>query len=121
MRFEIAYISYNSEAFREYLGPSLEKLIGDFDKTVIPNGSMPAKAFNKVLRESRCQYVIFTHEDIKFSPNMLERVEYTVKTIPDFGVLGLVGRDNGFNYQWANRQKSHVVSTLDCLIHLLKL
>ena len=114
MKFEIAYIAYNPEAFKLHLGPSLERLLGDFVTTVIPNGSMPAKAFNKVLRESKCEYVIFTHEDISFSSNLLERIEYTIKAIPDFGVLGLVGRDNDQNYCWSARKISHVVCTLDC-------
>jgi hypothetical protein len=121
MMFEIAYISYNPDAFKKYLGPSLESLSpGNFIITAVPNGNKPASAFNKVLKESKCEYIIFTHEDISFSSNLLERVEYTIKAIPDFGVLGLVGRDKKWNYCWSIRKRSFVVSTLDCCFVVIR-
>lgn len=121
MQFEISYIAYNPDAFKKHLEPSLESLPpGSFITTVVPNGTKPAKGFNKVLRESKHEYIIFTHEDISFSSNMLERVEYTIKAIPDFGVLGMVGRDKNWIYRWSTRQRSHLVSTLDCCFVVIR-
>lgn len=120
MNFEITYIAHNPAVFEKHLGPSLRNLSGNFVTTAIPNGSKPASAFNKVIRESKCDFIIFTHEDVCFSSNFLERVEYTIKTVPDFGVLGMVGRDKFGNYCWPNRGCSYIVTTLDCCLAIIR-
>ena len=120
MQFEIAYLKHNPEVFEKHLEPSLKNLSGDFITTAISNGNKPAKAYNKVLRESKCDFIILTHEDMSFSSNMLERVEFTINEIPDFGVLGVVGKSKSGEYCWANRNKSSVVSTLDCCFVVIR-
>lgn len=114
MKFTIGYIEHNKEVFDKYLGLSLSKLDGDFDIISTSDKNKPAFNYNEVLKKSKNQYVILTHQDISFSPNLLDRIEKTIKTKPNFGVLGLVGVDSNKNYYWSSSQEMFELQTLDC-------
>jgi len=117
MRFTFAYINHDQKVHANFLQPCLNVLKGEFDVIARDSNQSPASNYNYIISNSQNRYVIFSHQDMSFSPDLLEKVEQTINAYPDFGVLGHVGRDKTGNYCWNNNEKSYLVETLDsCLI-----
>lgn len=114
MKFTIGYIDHNKEVYNKYLGPCLDKLKGDFDILKTSDKNKPATNYNEILNKTNNQFVILTHQDISFSPDLLQKIELTINRKPDFGVLGLVGVDSKKTYFWSSSQQMFEVETLDC-------
>ena len=97
MRFTIGYISHNEDVFNECLGKSLKDLRGEYDIITTTDENYPAHNYNTIIDKSPNEWVILTHQDISFSPDLLENIERTIKFLRDnqkgIGALGLVGRD----------------------------
>ena len=96
MKFTYAYIEYKKEVFDKYLGPSLMKINDKVDIISEPN-IKPAAFFNKTIKQSKNDYIIFSHEDISFSEDLIECVKKSIKLNPEFGVLCIVGKNLKYN------------------------
>lgn len=114
MKFTIGYIEHNSNVFEKFLKPSLNGLEGDFEIIKTSDKNCPAENYNEILKKSKTQYVILTHQDISFSKDLLKKIEKTINENKNFGILGLVGVDDQNKYRWSNENESFKCQTLDC-------
>jgi hypothetical protein len=114
MRFTFAYIDHDQQVHSRFLGPSLENLKGDFDVVFRNSKQFPANNYNHMLANSKNRYIIFSHQDMSFSGDLLEKIQETINAYPDFGVLGHVGMNRQNQYCWNNARKTYEVETLDC-------
>lgn len=112
MKFTYAYIEYKKEVFDKYLGPCLDKIKKNIDIISEPN-IKPAKFFNKVIKNSKNNYIIFSHEDITFSEDLLECIEKSIQQSPNFGVLCIVGKNSIPKYVGANRNNQATINYCD--------
>lgn len=114
MQFTFAYINHNPQVYASLLHPSLKALKGEFQIVFRNSNEPPASNYNRMLANSRNRYVIFSHQDMSFSDDLLEKIEKTINAYPDFGVLGHVGMNKQGDYCWNNADRSYEVETLDC-------
>lgn len=121
MRFTIGYISHNEDVFNECLGKSLKDLRGEYDIITTTDEKYPAHNYNTIIDKSPNDWVILTHQDISFSPDLLENIERTIKFLRDnqkgIGALGLVGRDKhnkGYAVHWSKQNVVYELETCDC-------
>jgi len=92
LKFTYSYIEYKKDVFETYLKPCLNNIINRVDVISKPN-IKPSKFFNLVQKESPNRYIIFSHEDITFSDNLLDQIEKCINENPNFGVLCIVGKN----------------------------
>lgn len=92
MKFTFAYITYKNDVYNQYLKPCLDNIRHKVD-VITKSGLKPSKFYNEVQKESKNRYIIFTHEDITFSSNILEKIQETIEKFPNFGVLCAVGKN----------------------------
>jgi len=104
MRFTFAYIEYKKDVFDTYLKPCLNKIIENVD-VIKKSNIKPSKFFNIVQEESPNRYIIFSHEDITFSENILQQIEKSINENGNFGVLCVVGKND------VNKNVGALVST----------
>lgn len=104
MRFTYAYISYKKEVYDQYLRPCLEKIKDKVD-IITKSNTIPTKFCNEVINESKNDYIIFSHEDVTFSDDIIEAIEETINDNPNFGVLCVIGKDK------TNTNKGALTST----------
>ena len=95
MKFTYAYITYKKDVFDQYLAPCLNKIKDRVD-IITKSNIKPSKFHNEVINESKNRYIIFSHEDVTFSDEMIDQIQKTVEQTPNFGVLCVVGK-NGDN------------------------
>lgn len=118
MKFTIGYISHNQEVHAKHLGPSLLEmnLQSDSGFLVVSTDSsrFPAENYNQMIELCQTPYLVLTHQDVFFSPDILERIEVVIEQDPDFGAIGMVGADSDGNYRWSKTSEIHEVDTLDC-------
>lgn len=114
MKFTFGYIDHDKEVHQKYLGKCLEKTTGKFSIISTTDKKFPAENYNWIVENSTTPYVILTHQDVSFSPNILEDIERTIQTYPDFGAIGMVGVDKKGNYKWSKTPDIYEVDTLDC-------
>ena len=93
MKFTYSYIEYKKDVFEKFLKPCLNTISDKIDIISRPN-IKPSKFFNQVQRESKHRYIIFSHEDITFSSNILEQIEKSINENSNFGVLCIVGKND---------------------------
>lgn len=119
-KFTIGYIQHDLEVYQRYLEKSISNLDNTlFDVLTTSNINPPATNYNTMLNMCNTQYIILTHSDVSFPPNLLECIEKTIELVPDFGVLGMVGVDYNREYKWSNKNKLYEVDTLDCCFIVL--
>lgn len=104
MKFTYSYIEYKKDVFEKFLKPCLNTISDKIDIISRPN-IKPSKFFNQVQRESKHRYIIFSHEDITFSSNILEQIEKSINENSNFGVLCIVGKND------VNKNVGSLVST----------
>lgn len=92
MKFTYAYISYKKDVYDQYLKPSLDKIRDKVD-IITKSNIKPSKFHNEVIRESKNDIIIFSHEDVTFSSDILEVINETISDNPNFGVLCVVGKN----------------------------
>jgi hypothetical protein len=120
-KFTFGYIEHNPIVFERYLKPSLNSIHCDlYDIVKTDNVNVPSVNYNTMLKQCKTEYLILTHEDVSFPSDLLECIENTIKLLPDFGVLGMVGRDVNGIYKWSNKNEIYEVDTLDCCFIVLK-
>lgn len=108
------------EAFEKYLKPSMDAIRGNYATVSVVN-VRPADAYNEMIRLCHTPYLILMHEDVVFTPELLDSISQTIQLHPDFGVLGLVGPDSTGANKWADENESYEVETFDsCLIVIKK-
>lgn len=119
-RITIAYIHHNSEHLELFLQPSLDKLINrNFDLIILDDKDCPAYNYNKVIEQSKNDFILFMHEDVMFSVDFLDRIWETIFKYPNFGVLGFEGANHSKDlkqmqsYFWAIKESSTVLTTVD--------
>jgi hypothetical protein len=113
-KYTFGYIRHKQDVHDRYLGYSLSKLQGEFDVISTSDADFPAANYNTMLAQCQTEYLILTHQDVSFPPDLLAGIDATIAHLPSFGALGLVGRDVEGNYRWSTPQRPHEVDTLDC-------
>jgi hypothetical protein len=116
MKFTIAYIDHDKEVFNKYLKPSLDNLKGVFEVISVSSQLMPAKNYNELIDMSSNNWIILTHQDVSFPPNLLESIENTINFIGknDIGALAMIGVNKIGEYKWSNKKEIHKIETSDC-------
>ena len=122
-RYTIGFIRHDEKVFESYLGPSLEKLKGNFDIITTTNEKNPAENYNEIIEKSPNDFIILLHEDMSFTSDLLERLDLTNKTLNGkWSSIGVVGSDyESLHYKnnWSNDQTIFECSTLDCCFILI--
>lgn len=119
-KFTFGYIRHKQQTHDRYLGKSLAQLQGDFDVVSTTDENFPAFNYNTMLDACRTEYLILTHQDVSFPPDLLERIERTMAALPDFGALGMVGKDVQGYYRWSAPDVIFEVDTLDCCFLIVR-
>ena len=102
-KFTIGYINHDEDIFKQYLGKSINTLVGDFNVISKNSDKSPAENYNEMLAECETQYLILSHQDVIFQSDLLVKIESTIDLLPDFGVLGFVGANKNDLLYMANR------------------
>ncbi len=119
-QFTIGYIQHNKYVCDAFLGPSINNLQGEFDVISTTSKNKPAANYNEIITKCNTPYLILTHQDVTFSPNLLDRVKMTICELPDFGAIGMVGVDKQNNYFWSDSQRIYTLDTLDCCFIVIR-
>jgi hypothetical protein len=120
MKYTFGYIEHDKEIHNRYLGPSMSSLKEEFEVITTSNKKFPAENYNDLLDRCKTEYLILTHQDVSFPSNLLEQIDETIKHVPDFGVLGMVGVDKNHVYRWSNSESIFEVDTLDCCFIVIR-
>jgi len=118
--FTIGYIEHDNNVHSQFLGKSIDALIGEFNVISKSDKKCPAENYNEMLDECKTPYLILTHQDISFSSNLLERIEKTIEIVPNFGALGIVGADYNGNIRWSDINNIYELDTLDSCFIVIK-
>jgi len=118
--FTIGYIEHDNNVHSQFLGKSIDTLIGEFDIISKSDKKYPAENYNEILGECKTPYLILTHQDISFSSNLLECIEKTIQIVPNFGALGIVGADYYGKIRWSDGNSIYELDTLDCCFIMIK-
>lgn len=118
--YTIGYIDHSTEVHNSHLGPSLLMLTQSFDVLKTDSKLCPAVNYNNMIGHCKTPYLILTHQDVTFSPDLLDRIDETIKRVPDFGALGMVGVDNNRSYKWSRCDTIAELDTLDCCFIVLR-
>ena len=113
-KYTFGYIRHKQDVHDRYLGYSLARLQGEFDVISTSDAAFPAANYNALLDQCKTDYLILTHQDVSFPPDLLARIDATIAHLPSFGALGMVGRDAAGNYRWSTPDAIYEVDTLDC-------
>lgn len=119
-QFTIGYIRHDNFVYKTYLGPSIDNLEGQFDVISTSDENKPAVNYNELISRCNTPFLILTHQDVTFSPNLLERLKMTICDLPDFGAIGMVGVDSQNKYFWSQSHQIHSLDTLDCCFVVIK-
>ena len=120
MKYTISYIRHDALMRERHLLPSLDKLEGEFDVDYVKSEEgCPAKNYNKIIDRSKNRYIIFTHEDIAFTSDMLKQVDSTIEKVKRFGVLGLVGKTKDAPQRWSKTSCLYEYITVDCCFFII--
>jgi hypothetical protein len=112
--FSIGYIDHDADVFDRFLGPSLNKLNGDFEVVCTSDEKRPAENYNKIIDNSESDFIILTHQDVSFSSDLLERISSTINSVGVWSALAMVGVSYDGVYRWSNQNRSFELSSADC-------
>lgn len=123
MKFSICYINRNNDVANACINKSLSKLDfrDDYEVLFLENKNneySPSFLYNRFIDIAQGKYLILSHEDMKFPPNILESIEKTIDQVDDdFGVLGAIGRNSHKQYCFSEKNRLYEVDTHDpCFI-----
>lgn len=126
LKITFAYIAHDKGVCEKYLYPSYNAMIAfnnnrhKINSVSIPSSDgNPAKNYNRMIEMANTDYIIFLHADVTFGPDLCERIAKTIKEVPDFGALGIVGVHEDGTYEWAKESYIYQVETLDCCCILI--
>lgn len=120
-RYTIGYIDYKSEIFERQLGPSIQNLVGGFDVLNTSCEKAPAFNYNDMIDQCETPYLILTHQDVSFSPDLLSCIDKTIEHVPDFGALGMVGARTGApGLRWSDVGGIKELDTADCCFIIVR-
>lgn len=109
----LGFIDHNREVFYKHLEPSIVNTQQDFmiywRKS---NSGNPAKLYNEIIDQCDTKYLLLVHQDVNFSPDFLDYVNYAINIYPDFGAMGTVGNFKN-NIEWGRKGVINEVTTLD--------
>lgn len=119
------------DIYSKHLSHSISNLKGEFDIIGIGNTQIkdfsdfqstkyPADNYNEIIDKASTPYVLLVHEDIIFTPDILESIENTITQHPDFGAIGLVGALHEGGNKWSEEGQSFEVDTLDSCCILIR-
>ena len=118
--YTIGYVDHDQAVHQRQLGPSIAALRGQFDVLSTNSDKCPATNYNTMLGLCTTPYLILTHQDVTFSPDLLECIDRTIAAVPDFGALGMVGVDKQHQYHWSTPQRIATLDTADCCFLVLR-
>ena len=119
-RYTIGFIDHDPAVHQRHLGPSLAGLQGQFDILSTTSAKCPAANYNDMIARCATPYLILTHQDVAFSPDLLECIDRTMSVVFDWGALGMVGVDSKRNYLWSRPDCIAQVDTLDCCFIVIR-
>lgn len=118
--YTIGYIEHDEVIHSRYLGPSIDSLSTEVDVISTSDEDFPAKNYNQMLRDCKTDYIILTHQDVSFPPDLIERIDETLNVLMEddiqVGCLGMVGMDPNHSYlqRHSTLKGIYEVDTLDC-------
>lgn len=112
--FSIGYIRHDQQVFDRFLGHSLNRLNGTFEVLSTSDEACPAKNYNELIDKSKSNILILTHQDVSFSSDLLERIQLTIDSVKDWGVLAMVGAAENGVCVWSRMHDSFEISSSDC-------
>ena len=118
--YTIGYINHDALVHSRYLGPSLAALQGQFDILSTTSLKCPASNYNDMIDRCTTPYLILTHQDVSFPPDLLACVDNTIAQVPEFGALGMVGVDDIGQYRSSNLSHITRLLTMDCCFIVLR-
>lgn len=95
MKFTYGYISHKQDVFDKHLSNSIKNIKNDIEIFTDVSKNQ-CNFFNNVIKNSKNRYIIFSHEDIEFSKDILKKIEESISTYNNFGVFCAAGL-NKFN------------------------
>jgi hypothetical protein len=113
-KLTIGYIRHDIDTFNKFLGPSLDKLDGDFDLISTSDKRKPAHNYNTIVDSSLNNLVVLTHQDVSFSRDLLTIIDKTISKVGDFAALGMVGVSDDGIYRWSVSDNVFEISSADC-------
>jgi hypothetical protein len=119
-KFTIGYINHDESIHEKYLGHCLKTLKGEFDVIYTDDKKFPAENYNDLKDRCQTEYLILTHQDVSFPPNLLDCISQTMSQLDDWGVLGLVGVDQDGTYRWSTKERIFEIDTLDCCFMVIR-
>lgn len=119
-KYTIGYIDHDSNVHTKYLGPSLKALDGEFYVISTTSEKCPASNYNNMLSRCTTPYLILLHQDVTMPSDLLSCIDKTIKQVPDFGALGLVGVDKKKKYFCSSINHIYEVDTLDCCFIMVR-
>jgi len=124
----IGVLNHNNDIFNKYIKNSLKNIKNHCEVIILKNLN-PAKAYNEIIKKSKNNYIVLLHCDTEFGNSFLDSVFETIKQLPDFGVLGILGVKKVFQlkfffpkyvkkYIFANSHKINEVQMLEpsCIV-----
>jgi hypothetical protein len=126
MKFSIGYIAHDKSVNEKYIKSCLENLKGEFDVITTTSEKCPAENYNDIIDRSENEWIILTHEDVTFTPNLLECVESTISQLKSSGekiaCLGMVGIEfgEGESVKWSEDNNIYRLQTCDCCFIIVK-
>ena len=112
--YTFGYIDHNKDLQKKYLGPSLEKLKGNFRILNTDSLNCPAVNYNAMIEHCSSPFLILTHQDVTFSEDLLDLIDETIATDKHFGANGMVGADKDGVIRFSNSSTINELDTLDC-------
>lgn len=109
----LGFIDHNREVFSKYLEQSIQNAQQDYmiywRKSTL---GKPAELYNQLIDQCESKYLLLVHQDVSFSPDFLDYVNYAINVYPDFGAMGTVGNFKN-NIEWGRKGVINEVTTLD--------
>jgi len=124
-QYTIGHIKHNEELYKKHLGPSLENLKGNFKIITTTDQKKPAANYNDIIDSSTKDLILFLHEDVSFSSNLLHAIDTTISILKEqklkFSALGIVGRNYNTQYDasWCGPAGIYRYETVDCCFILI--
>lgn len=112
MKFTYAYLSYKNDIFDKYLLNSIKHIEKSID-IITDKDIKPAIFYNKVLKETKYRYIIFSHEDVSFSCDLINKICFAIEQKNNFGVLCAIGRSITNGHVKSNLEKMNEVVFCD--------
>jgi len=119
--FSVGWISHDPTSFELYLGPSLKKLEGEFNKIQVSDDLNPAANYNRIIEKCKTDWLILCHEDVAFSHDMIKIIDDSIIKNPGYRFFGSVGANVENKLVHPDQSNHFDVATVDCCFIVINL